>query len=233
VYKRQELASVPDYAALEQRLLSRVQFEPNSGCWLWEGATVFYGYGVTGYDGKSKRVHRLSWEIYRGPIPAGMVICHRCDTPPCANPDHLFLGTRSDNNYDCVRKGRANNRTGEQKPNAVLTSATVREIWLSPLSQIDIARRLSLNPRTVSNVRIGATWRSVTSGLPPQPVRSRERPRRRKISEETVERIRTARNDGETLSAIAERFGITSGYVHKITSGQTRTAPADKGSEGR
>lgn len=166
---------MPDYEALKQRLLSRVQFEPNSGCWLWEGGTVFYGYGVTGYDGKSKRVHRLSWEIFRGPIPEGMVICHRCDTPPCANPDHLFLGTRSDNNYDCVRKGRANNRTGEQKPNAVLSNESVRAIWLSPLSNAAIAEQLGVNPRAVSNVRTGMLWRSVTATLPPQPTRKRTR----------------------------------------------------------
>lgn len=57
-------------------------------------------------NGRTYLTHRLTWEWANGPIPEGMNVCHKCDNPPCCNPDHLFLGTQRDNIRDCVVKGR-------------------------------------------------------------------------------------------------------------------------------
>jgi hypothetical protein len=75
-------------------------------CWLWTGVkSVGYGHMWDG-SGRPKHAHRLSWEIHHGPIPSGMDVLHRCDTPACVRPDHLFIGTASDNMLDAVSKGR-------------------------------------------------------------------------------------------------------------------------------
>ena len=80
--------------------------EPNTGCYLWTGADCPKGYGKTNVYGKTQNAHRVVWELANGPIPKGMYVCHRCDTPACVNPEHLFIGSPSDNQRDRVRKGR-------------------------------------------------------------------------------------------------------------------------------
>lgn len=84
----------------------------SGGCWLWTGATTPDGYGRFSFRGKTVYAHRFVWTLHNGTIPrspaARRFICHRCDTPGCVNPDHLFLGTNSDNMRDAAEKKRRN-----------------------------------------------------------------------------------------------------------------------------
>ena len=95
---------------LIERFLAKV--EKTNTCWLWCGAVNYKGYGVIGLgtrkDGNALS-HRAAWMIYKGSIPSGMDVLHRCDTPACVNPDHLFLGTQQDNMKDRDTKGRQHN----------------------------------------------------------------------------------------------------------------------------
>jgi hypothetical protein len=102
------------FLGIEEKLWNGLKKSAADECWLWQGGTNGNGYGhVSGrWKGKYRAwlVHRLSYEIAYGPIPEGMCVCHRCDTPRCANPAHLFLGTQSDNHKDMENKGRARGR---------------------------------------------------------------------------------------------------------------------------
>jgi len=101
-----------------------------AGCLEWQGYRETFGYGQIRINGKLYKAHRYAFELAYGPIPEGLVICHRCDNPPCCNPEHLFLGTHADNIADRCAKGRT--RTGhlygEESVSAILTAADVISI---------------------------------------------------------------------------------------------------------
>lgn len=88
------------------RLASRTRCNPDSGCIEWVGAGNGKGYGMLWDGSRARLAHRIAYEIANGQIPDGMCILHRCDNRSCVNPEHLFLGTISDNNRDMTEKGR-------------------------------------------------------------------------------------------------------------------------------
>jgi hypothetical protein len=96
---------MPDVAEIRERILANVEPEPNTGCWLWSAGMSGEGYGILRF-GTPKKAHRVAYNAFIGEIPGRLFVCHRCDTPLCVNPDHLFLGTAADNAQDMVRKGR-------------------------------------------------------------------------------------------------------------------------------
>jgi hypothetical protein len=101
------------------RFWAKVQ-KRTDGCWEWTGMRVKpgrntpngSGYGYLWLEGKMVRAHRLAYELFVAPIPAGLLIMHSCDRPWCVNPDHLSAGTSVDNARDCVAKGRHRNQWG-------------------------------------------------------------------------------------------------------------------------
>jgi len=92
--------------ALKKRFWDKI--EKADGCWKWKASTnKDRGYGRIGVKaGICVNAHRVSWVIHNGSIPGDLFVCHKCDNPPCCNPEHLFLGTRQDNVDDMILKKR-------------------------------------------------------------------------------------------------------------------------------
>lgn len=135
-------------------------------CWIWTGAIV-RGYGKLGVGGRNGgmvQAHRFSYQEFNGPIPDGMVVMHKCDVTACVNPDHLTLGTQTDNMDDMRAKGRgkAVGPKGERQHLARLTADIVREIRVSNEGETTLARRFGVHRDSIGNVRRRKTWRHIT-----------------------------------------------------------------------
>jgi hypothetical protein len=100
--------------------------DTSGDCWEWQGARVSKGYGSLAIEGRAATAHRRSWELTYGPIPTGMHVLHRCDNPPCVRPDHLWLGTNTENVYDSMAKGRRDHLTGSRLPPSTCTKCGVQ-----------------------------------------------------------------------------------------------------------
>lgn len=99
----------PKARSLLDRFMDKVSPEPNTGCWLWIGALSLCGYsriGLGGHQGGMRPGHRIAWLLFRGEIPDGFEVAHKCDVRICVNPQHLWLATHADNMADMIRKGR-------------------------------------------------------------------------------------------------------------------------------
>lgn len=152
---------------LEHRLWSRVT--KTDECWTWTGSQRGKGYGQIKLAGrKSTTAHRASWLVHHGNIPDGMCVLHKCDNRLCVRPDHLFLGTKADNNADMVRKGRNSYgvlaRYGEAVPNSKLTIGDIpqiRALHKRGFSYPNIAKRFGVGATTIRSVITGNTWASV------------------------------------------------------------------------
>jgi len=139
-------------AALSERFYDKVMPEPNSGCWLWVGSErKGYGRLYCRENGRQKpySAHRLSYELHKGAIPRGMIICHRCDNTYCVNPDHLYCGTHEQNTADMFARGRA----ARQIPAPVISKIKNSQRGLAAL-----AREYGLHRTTVWKIQTGRRW---------------------------------------------------------------------------
>jgi hypothetical protein len=132
--------------------------EPNSGCHLWIGAVKDTGYGKLCFGGKTHSAPRLAWELTKGKIPKGLWVLHRCDTPACVNPDHLFLGTHVDNMEDMKIKGRQPKNRGMESSHPKLSNNQVLAIRKSIGSQRTIAKQFNIHPTMVHLIKTGKRW---------------------------------------------------------------------------
>lgn len=145
---------------LLQRFEKKYIPEPNSGCWLWLGTINNAGYGRLRYD-KSKSLgsaHRIAWELFRGPIPDGLLALHRCDNSYCVNPDHLFIGDYKANVRDSKQKGRRAKWVGKLNNSVKLSESDVLKIRTRTGRLIDVAKEFGVCVTTISNIRRRINW---------------------------------------------------------------------------
>lgn len=124
-----------------------------SECWNWKTPDK-NGYGSF----RCKYAHRVMWEFENGQIPNGLWVLHKCDNPSCVNPNHLFLGTHTDNMRDMNQKHRRNN-VGERNAMSKLTIEQVQEIRLSGDKQRELASRFGVHQSLISLIKSGKIWK--------------------------------------------------------------------------
>lgn len=151
-----------------ERLTSKIEYDPNGGCWLWSGLTHPFGHGTIGVNGKNTLTHRFAWTLWRGEIPAGRHVLHKCDVPQCVNPDHLYLGSDKENARDRVERGRQvrGSRNGRSK----LTEAqvlSIRSRIAAGEQQKDIAADVGLVPSAISRIHTRENWPHLISPSTP------------------------------------------------------------------
>jgi hypothetical protein len=145
----------------------RINILGPESCWEWQGARTKDGYGVyIPTKGNPHYAHRCAYERIHGPIPDGLLVCHKCDNPPCCNPDHLFLGTNKDNIDDRHRKGRTRTGVlrGAANPRAKFTIGEVRVIrarLANGESRKAIAKELDVHPESIARIARRKSYKEV------------------------------------------------------------------------
>jgi HNH endonuclease len=209
-----------------------------AGCWNWSGSMFDNGYGKFKNkelnSGKPIPASRASWMILRcSDIGRWDFVCHKCDNRKCVNPDHLFLGSGSDNMSDCSQKRRINH--GEDRPQSKLTEENVieaRQLRQQGMGWMRLAKRYGVHQNCVISAVTGKTWAHVTEPIPTyvgRPgvstgPRAKEKPGGKagiknpaaKMTPDKVCEMRALRAQGETVEALAAKFGLSIPSAHKI-----------------
>lgn len=155
---------------VRDRLLEKRQLDDAGGCWLWLGKVTPLGYGQLSVGGRQLYTHRLAAAVWLGfDLDGPLCVLHRCDTPGCFNPEHLFVGTKRDNTRDMIAKGRARfpagpPRRGSERSDAKLTEDAVREIRRridQGVSRRHLADEYGVSYWTVCKAAAGISWRHV------------------------------------------------------------------------
>ncbi len=165
---------------MKEKLLNKIKIINN--CWEWQGGLNNAGYGKIRNGKKHLSAHRLSYELFKGQIPEGKLVCHSCDNKKCVNPDHLWLGTQKENIQDAKKKGilpkqfgrkhseetlkklklrKHSDRRGDKHHLKKLTSDDVfkiRELLDQGIKQVEIAKLYDVDSSAISNIKRKRNW---------------------------------------------------------------------------
>lgn len=145
------------FEAAKEKFLAKVN--KTDTCWLWttEKTGKLQGYGYFKIDGHDYRAHRLSYMFFKGPIPYDKIVRHTCDIKACVNPDHLILGTPSENTIDGLKRNRS---IGAQKLNTEAVKVIKWYLKYRPESGLaaKLARLHGVHQNTIAHIKWGRTW---------------------------------------------------------------------------
>jgi len=144
----------------EDRFWSKVR--KTQTCWVWTACiSGNNNYGSFKFEGRMQPSHRVAWVLKHGPIPDGLNVLHRCDNPPCVNPDHLFLGTHAENMADMRTKQRQVAPHGSAHGMSKLVEADVIAIRNDTRTHREIAADFGVDPTLIGHVKSGRIWTHV------------------------------------------------------------------------
>lgn len=146
---------------LKDRILKRISKVDE--CWIWNGC-LNRGYGDMTFLGESISVHRAAYFAWKGKIPSGKFICHKCDLPACCNPDHLFIGDAASNRKDAFDKGRFNSCIGENHYYSKLKNKDVekmKRLFDGDIPMKMIAKIFGVTVSTVESIKYRRSWKHI------------------------------------------------------------------------
>lgn len=194
-------------------------------CWIWTAAINHHrgGYGMFALrKGVIRRAHRIAWELTSCPVPAGLMVLHRCDNPPCVRPAHLFTGTGGDNMADMHSKGRANRPAGEANSLAKLTDAEVvaiREARARGVKGRILAEQYGVRVTHIYQVSRGR-WAHLGGATERAPARG-EQSGRAILTEDDVRRIRAEYAAGRSCAEMGREVGLGRDAIWKAATRKT------------
>lgn len=225
----------------EERLkviFNKINYPDNEDeCWIWTSYKNKDGYGMTSFEGKIHRlVHRIIFECYNGPIPDKMLVLHTCDNPPCCNPNHLFLGTVSDNVKDRVNKQRS--ASGERNNKATMTDQEIYQILTNInngkyKSIAQICQECHISRRIIENILRGENWLHISKDFDLKYLRSKIiNPNciSNKLTEQQIEKIKyDVLKLGKSQNSTAKKYNIGISTVFNIVHEINQKYKSNKG----
>lgn len=192
-------------------------------CWLWTGSHTMQNYGMCAKPKRKLLAHRCAYESVHGEGSAdGHFIRHKCDNPPCVNPNHLVAGTQTDNMRDASERGRIRVQHGEDNKNAKLTDAKVlrmRALARGGMHISAIASKFKVS-RTVTWMAVfGQAWVHLPKSTVPTPQGAMrgEHHTKSKLTEAAIKEIRSSKTSAREL---AVRFGVSRDAIYDVRSGR-------------
>lgn len=218
----------------EDRFEQQYEVNEETGCWEWTGTRHNFGYGQFGVDGGTMGAHRYSYKLHNDGIPDGAHICHKCNNPPCVNPDHLYAGSPKSNAQDAIEAGsfphEGSTKSGEENRHSHINNDDVRKMREryanSDVTYTELSDEYDISMGAVSRMIRGESYKDAGG---PTDIDTHSRMARRgekantaKLKESDVAEIRSVySNEDISMADLGDRYGVSASAVCSIVNHET------------